>query len=85
MSIGRGLREKEEGGDGMWGFIEIIIEFGASFLLFLWARELLQEYLNGEQKHPGFDTFFFYVVCFGFVSLVVRLMHKLGALKAISG
>ena len=69
----------------MWGTIEIIIEFGVSFLLFLWARELLKEYLDGTQEHPRRDTFFFYAVCFGFVAGVVRIMYKLGALKAISG
>jgi len=69
----------------MWGAIEIISEFGVSFLLFLWARELLKEYLDGTQKYPRFDTFFFYAVCFGFVASVVRIMYKFDALKAISG
>ena len=68
----------------MWGVIEIIGEFGLSFLLFLWARELLKEYLNHTQRHPRFDTFFFYAVCFGFVTSVIRIMYKFGALKPIS-
>lgn len=71
----------KKGGDRMGVVIEVIGEFFVSFLLFLWARELLKEYLNRTQKHPRFDTFFFYVVCFGFVSAVVRIMHKFGALS----
>jgi len=68
----------------MWGAIEIISEFGVSFLLFLWARELLKEYLNNERKHPNFDTVFFYVVCIAFVATAVRIMYKFGALKPFS-
>ncbi len=62
--------------------IEVIGEFLFSFLLFLWARELLKEYVNRTQKHPRFETFCFYVVCFGFVVAVVRIMYRFGALSS---
>ena len=61
--------------------IEVIIEFFVSFLLFLMARELLEQYLNRTQKYPRFDTFFFYAVCLGLIAAVVRIMYKFGALS----
>ena len=65
----------------MGAVIEVIGEFFVSFLMFLMARELLEEYLNRMLKHPPFDTFFFYVVCLGFVVAVVRIMYRFGALS----
>ena len=65
----------------MGAVIEVIGEFIVSFLLFLMARELVEEYLNRMLKHSLFDTFFFYVVCLCFVVAVVRIMYRFGALS----